>query len=90
MKEFLVYTLLRFALFGAALAIVLGTWWAVTGAGAVTETQLLVSMVIAFIVSGIASYYLLDGIREEFARKVQARASKASGKLEEMRSAEDE
>jgi len=89
-KEFVVYSLLRFALFGAALAIVLGIWWAATGAGAITETQLLVSMVLAFIISGIASYYLLHGIREQFARKVHNRAAKASGKFEEMRSAEDE
>jgi small-conductance mechanosensitive channel len=89
-KEFVVYTLLRFALFGAVLAIVLGIWWAATGAEGVTETQLLVSMVVAFIVSGIASYYLLHDIREQFARRVHERAAKASGKLEEMRSAEDE
>lgn len=90
MKEFLVYTLLRFGLFAAALAIVLGIWWAATGAGSLTETQVLVSAIVAFVVSGIASYYLLHPIRERLAHNIERRAARASAKLEEMRSREDD
>jgi len=89
-KEFVVYTALRLGLFLGCLAIVLGIWWAATGAGALTETQVFVSMVVAFLVSGVASYFLLDRFREQFARKVQARAERAAARFEEMKAREDQ
>ena len=46
-------------------------------------------VVIAFIVSGVGSYFILQRQREEFAAKVESRAAKASQKFEEQRSKED-
>lgn len=89
MKDFLVYTALRLLLFVSTLAIVLGIWWALSGAEEVTDTQVFVSVIVAFAGSGIASYYLLANQREAFARRVEARASKAASKFEELKSKED-
>ena len=90
MKEFAVYTVMRLGLFLGALAVVLGVWWAVTGAGTVTEGQFLISMVVAFVVSGIASYRLLDRFRAPLAQKVESRAERATARFEEMRAKEDQ
>lgn len=84
MKEFWIYTGLRIALFLGAFGIVFGIWAAVTG-----DVPVIWAVVIAFIVSGVGSYYLLEHQREAFARRVDARAQRASQKLEEMRSKED-
>lgn len=84
MKEFWVYTGLRIALFLASLAIVVGIW-AATG----DEVNGVWAVVIAFLLSGVGSYFLLNRQREAFARRVQQRAEKASAKIEEMRSKED-
>lgn len=84
MKEFWVYTGLRIALFLASLAIVVGIW-----AAAADEVNLVWAVVIAFLVSGVGSFFLLNQQREAFAQRVETRAQKASAKLEEMRSKED-
>lgn len=84
MKEFWVYTLLRLVLFLASLGIVIGAWALIAG-----EFNLVIAVIIAFVLSGIGSYFLLDPQREAFARRVQSRAERASAKLEEMRSKED-
>ena len=84
MKEFWVYTGLRIALFLASLAIVAGIW-----AVAADEVNLVWAVVIAFLVSGVGSYFLLNRQREAFAQRVEVRAQKASAKIEEMRSKED-
>ena len=84
MKEFWVYTGLRIALFLASLAIVAGIW-----AVAADEVNLVWAVVIAFLVSGVGSFFLLNRQREAFAQRVEVRAQKASAKIEEMRSKED-
>lgn len=89
MKEFLVYTALRIGLFLGCLGVVLGVWWAATGADAVSDTQVLVSVIIAFLVSGALSYRVLHGQREELARKVETRAERMQSRLEEMKAKED-
>jgi len=83
-KEFWIYTGLRIALFLGSFAIVFGIWAALTG-----NVPVLWAVVIAFALSGVGSYYLLAPQREAFARRVDARAQKASEKIEEMRSKED-
>lgn len=84
MKEFAVYTALRLVLLLAALALVIGIW------GLFTDSVPLVwAVVIAFVVSGIASYFVLERSRAAFARKVEARAARASAAFEEMKSRED-
>ena len=86
MKEFLVYTGLRLALFAGSLGIIVGIWSAVSADGRV---PLLWAAVLAFLVSGIASYFLLNAHRERFARKVSERAERASAAFDQRRAAED-
>jgi hypothetical protein len=83
-KEFWIYTLLRLALFLASLGVVIGIMYA-----ADVNAGFGWAVVIAFLVSGVGSYYLLAPQREAFARRVDARAQRASAKIEEMRSKED-
>ena len=84
MKEFWIYTGLRILLFLGSLALVAGIW-AATG----DDVEMVWAVVAAFLISGIGSYYLLSPQREAFAQRVDARAQKASAKIEEMRSKED-
>jgi ABC-type bacteriocin/lantibiotic exporter with double-glycine peptidase domain len=83
-KEFWIYTLLRIALFLASLGIVIGVWFMIAGA-----VPLLWAVVIAFLMSGMGSYFLLNHQREALARRVQTRAEAMTAKVEEMRSKED-
>ena len=46
-------------------------------------------MLLAAVLSTIASAYLLRGMRERFAAKVQDRADRMSRRFEEMRAKED-
>ncbi len=84
MKEFWIYTLARLALFVV-------TWVALTGAAAVVlgEPYPVVTLLLAFAISGIGSYFVLSGPREALARRVEDRASRATARYEEMRSRED-
>ncbi|MSZ77123.1 MAG: DUF4229 domain-containing protein [Actinobacteria bacterium] len=84
MKEFLVYTALRILLFLASFGVVVGVWLLISG-----EANLFVSFVLAFVLSGIGSYFVLNGPREAFARRVDERASLAASKFEERRTRED-
>jgi CHASE2 domain-containing sensor protein len=83
-KEFWVYTLARLALFVV-------TWVAVTGIAALVtgEPYPVVTLLIAFLISGVGSYVVLRGPREALARKVEERAGRASARYEQMRSSED-
>ena len=86
MKEFLVYTGLRLALFAGSLAIILGIWTVLADDGGV---PIIWAIVLAFVVSGVASYFLLNAHRERFARVVSARAERATARFDERRAAED-
>ncbi|SFC21773.1 Protein of unknown function [Nocardioides terrae] len=81
MREFVVYTLLRVALFAATFAVVAGIWALVDGGFPWFPV-----LVVAFVISGIVSYFLLNGQRVAFASKVERRASAA---VERSRSRED-
>ena len=69
-KEFAIYTGLRVLLFVASLITVMLIW------SLFTEGQVpaLWSVVIAFAVSGVLSYFLLNRQRDAFARRVEERA----------------
>ena len=84
MKEFWIYTALRAVLFVATLVTVVGVWLLVAD-----QVPILWAVVVAFVLSGIASYFVLDRSRDAFARKVQARAERASSAFEAQRSKED-
>jgi len=83
-KEFWVYTALRGVVFLATFAVVVGVWLLVAD-----EVSLAWAAVVAFVVSGIGSYFVLHGSREAFARKVQGRAERASEAFETRRARED-
>lgn len=85
MKEFFVFSGLRLALFGASFGIVAGVWYFVAG-----EVPLFWTLVLAFLVSGIGSYVVLNRQREALARRVQSRAERMSTRFEEMKAREDE
>lgn len=83
-KEFWVYTGLRLLLFVASFGIVLSAWLLIAG-----EANLLAAVVIAFVVSGIGSYFLLDKQRAALAQHVDDRARRATARFEEMKTKED-
>lgn len=85
MKEFVVYTVLRILLFLASFGIVVGVM-ALLFDG---TYNLFWSVVLAFLISGIGSFFILDRQREAFARRVEARAAKASAAFEERKARED-
>ena len=83
-KEFIVYTALRLALFLATWAILIGAWLVVTGGASLGLTFL-----VAFLVSGIGSYFVLRGPREAFAGRVEVRAERATARFNELNAKED-
>jgi len=84
MKEFVVYTAMRLGLFLATWAILVGISLLATDSASAGLT-----FVVALVISGIASYWVLRRPREAFARRVEARASVATARFEERRSRED-
>ena len=84
MKEFVVYTGLRLLLFAATFGIVVGVWLLFSD-----QANVFVAVIVAFIVSGVGSYYLLDRPRAALARRVEARAQKTSQAFEQLKAKED-
>ena len=84
MKEFWIYTGLRIVLFLASLGIVVGVWFLIAG-----EVPVVWAVIIAFLMSGVGSYFLLGVPRAAFARRVETRAERMTAKIEEMRAKED-
>lgn len=84
MKEFWIYTGLRVVLFAASLGIVVGVWFLFA-----ESVPIWWAVVIAFLMSGIGSYFLLNAPREALARRVETRAERMSSKFEQMRAKED-
>jgi ABC-type bacteriocin/lantibiotic exporter with double-glycine peptidase domain len=83
-KEFWIYTGLRVLLFVATLAVVFGVWLLLSD-----EVPVLWAVVVAFAISGLASYFLLERSRQAFAQKVEGRAERVSAAFEAQRSKED-
>lgn len=84
MKEFVVYTAMRIGLFVASLVVVFGVWMLISD-----QVPVLWAVVIAFVMSGLASYFLLNRQREAFARRVERRAERMQERFEQMKSRED-
>ncbi|MGA8257063.1 MAG: DUF4229 domain-containing protein [Nocardioides sp.] len=84
MKEFWIYTLARIVLFLVTWAAVTGAWLLIAG-----EAAPGITLIIAFVISGVGSYYVLRNQREALARRVQVRAEGATSRFEEQRSRED-
>ena len=85
MKEFVVYTVLRIVLFLASFGVVVGIM-ALAFDG---SYNLFWAVVLAFLISGIGSFFILDRQREAFAQRVESRASRASAAFEERKARED-
>ncbi|MDR7255736.1 lipopolysaccharide export LptBFGC system permease protein LptF [Nocardioides sp. BE266] len=86
MKEFVVYTLMRIVLFLASLALVIGVMALVLDG----QVHLFWAVVLAFLISGVASYFILERQREAFAQRVETRAARASAAFEARKAREDE
>ena len=84
MKEFVVYTAMRIGLFVASLFVVFGVWMRIAD-----RVPVLWAVVIAFVLSGLASYFLLNRQREAFARRVERRAERMQERFEQSKSKED-
>lgn len=84
MRAFWTYTVLRVLLFVATAAVVFGIWLLVAG-----EANLMWVLIVAFLISGVLSYFLLNPQRSAFASQVDERAHRAAEKFEEMRAKED-
>lgn len=82
MKEFWIYTGLRLLSLVATFGIVAGIWSLVAG-----EVNLFFAVILAFLISGALSFFVLDPQRRAFAEKVEARAAKA---VEAARAKEDD
>jgi protein-S-isoprenylcysteine O-methyltransferase Ste14 len=83
-SEFVVYTVLRILLLVASFCVVFGFWALVAD-----SVPLLWVVVIAFVLSGVASYFLLNGPRTAFAARVEQRAARATAAFEDRRARED-
>ncbi len=83
-KEFAVYTALRLLLFAAVFAVIAGIWLAVSD-----SVPIMWALLIALVVSGVVSYFLLNRPRDAFARRVDERARRAAAAFEAQRARED-
>jgi uncharacterized membrane protein len=83
-KEFWIYTGLRLLLFVASAAVVFGVWIAIAGSAPIMWVLL-----IALVLSGVGSYFLLGRQRAALARHVDERARRATQKFDELRAKED-
>jgi len=86
-KEFAIYTAARLGLFVVSYVVIVGVYLLVSGD---RQIPLFWPFLLAIVVSAIASVYLLRAQRERFAQAVQRRAERASARLEQIRSKEDE
>ncbi len=86
MKEFLVYTAARLLVFLASYALVVGLYLLVDRDGPI---PVLWPLVVAAVLSAVVSAYLLRGMRDRFALRVQSRAERMSSRFEAMKAKED-
>ena len=70
-----------------ALGVVAGGWALVSGS---EQVPVLWTVVIAFVISGALSLVVLQRPREAFARRVDARASAAASRFDELKAREDD
>ena len=86
MKPFVLYTLARLGLFAVAAVVV----WLVSGLPELSSQNVLGIMLVALIVSSIASIKLLAGMRNQFAAVVADRAAQVSARVEASKRREDD
>ena len=86
MKEFALYTLARLGLFAASYALVVGVYLLVTGGH---QVPVLWPLLLAAVISSVASVTMLKGLRARFAAVIDRRARAASSRFEAVRGKED-
>jgi len=84
-KQFWIYNLMRFVVLIASLAIVIGVWSLLAD-----EVPLLWALVVAFVLSGVTSWFVLAPQRQALALVLEERAGRASDKFEEFKAQGDE
>ena len=84
MKEFWVYTGLRAVFFVASVVVVGGVWLAIAD-----SANVMWILLISLVLSGLASFFLLDSQRGALARHVDERARRATARFEELKAKED-
>jgi len=80
------YTLARLALFALAFGLLWGAGWSFL---VWDEVSVLSTALVALALSGIASWFLLQRLRDELSTHVAGRAARVAGAIEESRRAED-
>ena len=80
----MIYTVLRVLLLAASLGVVVGVWLMFD-----ETVNVMIAFLIALVVSGIGSYFLLNRYRESFARVVERRAQRAAAAFEQKKAKED-
>ncbi len=83
-KEFWIYTGMRLLLFAGSVALVGGIWLAIAGTANVRWV-----LIIALVISGLASFFLLGRQRTALAQHVDDRARRVTARIEEMNAKED-
>jgi CHASE1-domain containing sensor protein len=83
-KEFWIYTGLRLLLFAGSVAVVGGIWLAISASANVMWV-----LIIALVISGVASYLLLGRQRTALAQHVDDRARRVTTRIEELKAKED-
>jgi hypothetical protein len=84
-KEFVIYTALRLILFLATFGLISGVWMLLA-----EEINVFVALILALLVSGVASYFVLNRQRTAFAARVEQRAARASAAFEAHKAREDD
>jgi hypothetical protein len=84
MKEFWVYNLLRIGLFLIWLVTILAVWAVIAG-----SVPILWACVLAMLLSGVTSYFVLGPQRAALARRVELRAQRMTAAFEEHKAKED-
>ena len=74
MKEFLVYTAARFAVFAVCVLVAFGLFWALSGGD---EVPVLWALLLGAVLSVMISAWLLRDLREKFVLRVQQRAERS-------------
>jgi hypothetical protein len=85
-KDFWLYTLARFGIFAALLAVAMVVFWLANGREGV---WIVWPALTAAVGSTIVSTYALRGLRERVAVNVRTRAEQMADRMEERRAAED-
>lgn len=81
MKEFWTYTGLRLLTLLATFGVVAGIWQLATG-----SVNYFFAIIVAFVISGILAYFVLDPWRRQLAARVETRAART---IQAMQAKED-